>query len=64
MAEKKSAKSQELVRYRVLGPVFVNGSYLDKDPSGRKPVFVDAVAGLEGKNLERADAAVDTKSAG
>lgn len=46
------AKQPKQVRYRVLGPAFVNGSLID--PQGRKDVFVMAAPGLEGKNLQLA----------
>lgn len=42
------------VRYRVKGPVFINGSKVVPIPG--KDVFVEAAPGLAGKALELADA--------
>jgi hypothetical protein len=46
------AKEAKKVRYRVLAPVFVNGSVID--PGTRKDVYVFAAPGLEGRALELA----------
>jgi hypothetical protein len=40
------------VRYEVIGQAFVNGSLVE--PGGKKPVYVTADPGLEGKALKLA----------
>jgi hypothetical protein len=52
MAKKEQAAGK--VRYRVLKPMFVNGSRIEPDPLGKTDVFVMADEGLESHALELA----------